>query len=164
MRLSLFLHFVSGSRSALIQILMLEAGFLAHIAGPVSLFPSTTDDAAAVAPSEVTKVIREIIGAGQLTDLRWPDLADYRVELQEFYESVSFRAVWTNEGKPKPQALAIIEALQDANSIGLNAEDYDASRWKERLIRLQHPEDAGRFDVALTACLMRYISDQRIGG
>lgn len=155
--------FRPGNRSALIQTLILEVGFVASIIVPVSFFPAPKVDPAAVAPSEVANRIREIISAARLTDLRWRDFSDYRVHLQEFYESVSYSPVWAHEGKPKPQALAIIEAFQEADSNGLNAEDYDGSRWKERLIRTQQPDDAARFDVALTVCLMRYISDRHIG-
>src|SRR5262249_7572250 len=79
------------------------------------------------------------------------------------YEPVSYNPVWIREGQPKPQALEIIKALQDADLNGLNAEDYDASRWKDRLPGTQKPEGAARFDVALTVCLMRYISDLHIG-
>lgn len=160
MSFSPFIHCVSRSRSALIWIL--KAGIVANITAPVSLFPPTVDRPAA-APSEVT-TIQEIVLAGRLSDLRWPDFSDYRVQMQEFYEFASYRPVWIlHEDKPRPQALAIIEILQQADFDGLRAEDYDGFRWKERLIRMKRPEDAARFDVALTVCLMRYISDRHIG-
>src|SRR3954466_7783457 len=46
---------------------------------------------------------------------------------------------------------------------GLVPEDYDASRWNERLQSLKKGSDPGVFDVALTVCTMRYVSDLRIG-
>jgi L,D-transpeptidase YcbB len=139
------------------------AGLVANAAVPVGLYHFTTCDAPGANASEVTGLIREITSAGHLTDLRWPDFSDYRIQLQEFYESVSYSPAWIRDDKPKPQALAIIEELQEADFDGLNAEDYDGSRWKERLIRTQRPEDAARFDVALTVCVMRYVSDRNIG-
>jgi murein L,D-transpeptidase YcbB/YkuD len=69
-------------------------------------------------------------------------------------------------GQPTRQALAIIELLKQADSQGLDPEDYDASRWADRLARLptsHAPGDAAIFDAALTICLMRYISDCHIG-
>ena len=60
----------------------------------------------------------------------------------------------------------MIEILQQADLQGLRAEDYDSSRWPERLARLQHAHtlrDEVRFDVALTVCTMRYVSDVRVG-
>jgi L,D-transpeptidase YcbB len=158
---SLFIHFVSRSKPALIWIL--KAGLVANAAVPVDLYHFNACDAPGAYAPEVTSLIREITSTGRLTDLRWPDFSNYRLQLQEFYESVSYSPAWIRDGKAKLQALAIIEALQEADFEGLNAEDYDGSRWKERLIRTQRPEDAARFDVALTVCVMRYISDRHIG-
>jgi L,D-transpeptidase YcbB len=157
----LFIHFRSRSKPALIWLFM--AGLVANAAVPVGLYHFNACDAPGAYAPEVTSLIREITSAGRLTDLRWPDFSNYRLQLQEFYESVSYSPAWIRDGKPKPQAMAIIEALQQADFDGLNAEDYDGSRWTERLIRTQRPEDAARFDVALTVCVMRYISDRHIG-
>ncbi|MGA9889830.1 MAG: L,D-transpeptidase family protein, partial [Candidatus Acidiferrales bacterium] len=71
--------------------------------------------------------------------------------------------------QPTPQAQQIIALLFQADQKGLNAEDYDASRWADRLAKLRpatpqpSEADAARFDVALTVCIMRYISDLHIG-
>ncbi len=59
---------------------------------------------------------------------------------------------------------------------GLNPEDYDASRWPARLqqiakIAATHEDTSapraddtiGQFDAAMSVCVMRYISDLRIG-
>jgi len=56
--------------------------------------------------------------------------------------------------------------LQDADREGLLAEDYDASRWADRLTSLKGPHegtDEARFDAALTVCVMRYVSNLHIG-
>jgi murein L,D-transpeptidase YcbB/YkuD len=157
----MFIDFVSKSKPALIWIL--RVGLVANAAVCVGLYHFTTCGVPGANVSEVTSLVRKITSAGRLTDLRWPDFSDYRIQLQEFYESISYSPAWIRDGKPKPQALAIIEALQEADFDGLNAGDYDGSRWKERLIQTQQPEDAARFDVALTVCVMRYISDRHIG-
>lgn len=107
--------------------------------------------------------LREIITSGRLTDLRWPDFSDYRDHLKSLYEPTSFGLLWIREGRPTPQALAIIEALQEADRNGLDPEDYDGSRWKERLTGESQAGNDARFDVALSVCLMRYISDLHIG-
>ena len=57
-------------------------------------------------------------------------------------------------------------AFQRAGKKGLDPEDYDASRWEERIRALQGASSGpavARFDVALTVCTMRYVSDLRIG-
>jgi len=107
--------------------------------------------------------IRQIIASGKLSDLRWPDFSDYRSHLKSFYESSGYSLAWIRENKATSQAQAIIDVLRRADSKGLNSEDYDASRWDARLQSLSDPTTAARFDVALTICVMRYISDLRIG-
>src|SRR5271167_1505480 len=113
--------------------------------------------------TETSNALREIIASGQLTDLRWPNFSDYRSHLQNFYGPTSYGLAWLREGRATPQALAIIEVLKRADQNGLHAEDYDGPRWTERLTRLHQPEDLARFDAALSVCVMRYISDVRIG-
>jgi murein L,D-transpeptidase YcbB/YkuD len=63
----------------------------------------------------------------------------------------------------------LIGLLIHADQKGLSAEDYDGPLWSDRLARLkpatQKPEEANalKFDLALTVCVMRYISDLHIG-
>jgi hypothetical protein len=71
--------------------------------------------------------------------------------------------------KPTPQARAVIALLLQSDQKGLSADDYDGSKWSDRLDKLKpatrQPSEAGavRFDLALTVCTMRYISDLHIG-
>ena len=108
-------------------------------------------------------LLREIISSGRLTDLRWPDFSDYRKHVQSLYEPTSFGLLWIDRGRPTPQALAIIEVFEEADRNGLDPDDYDGSRWKERLTRESQAGNEARFDAALSVCLMRYISDLHIG-
>jgi L,D-transpeptidase YcbB len=115
---------------------------------------------------DVSSQLRAIASAGQLPDLRWPNFVDYRAHVQNFYQPSNFTPAWVRNGQPTPQALAIINLLKQADTQGLDPEDYDGSRWADRLARLQNPGEAGQgaiFDAALTVCLMRYISDRHIG-
>jgi len=110
--------------------------------------------------------LRAIVGAGRLEDLRWPNFPDYRVHVENFYRSSGYSLAWVRQGQPTPQALDMIEILQQADLQGLRAEDYDSSRWPDRLARLQTGHtmrDEAHFDVALTVCTMRYVSDVRVG-
>lgn len=103
---------------------------------------------------------------GSFPELRWPDFSDYRTHVANFYEPTGYTLAWVRGGQPTAQAQAAIELLRQADRKGLNPEDYDSSRWSERLTRLQQlpsPENQAHFDVALTVCTMRYISDLRIG-
>src|SRR5512147_678727 len=110
--------------------------------------------------------LRAIVLAGRLDSLRWPNFIDYRVHVDNFYRPVAYAPAWIHDGQPTPQAAEIIRVLQEAEGEGLYAEDYDGPRWPERTAQLHAshtPADEARFDAALTVCLMRYISDLRIG-
>src|SRR5215472_14017970 len=112
--------------------------------------------------------IRNAVSTGRLDGMRWPDFRDYQAWLQKFYQPADYAPAWIQGSAPSPQALAMIELFRNAWQKGLEPEDYDASRWDSRLKALQggaQNPGPGRadFDVALTVCAMRYISDLRIG-
>ncbi len=116
--------------------------------------------------STASSQLHAIASAGQLPELRWPNFSDYRAHVQNLYEPSSYAPVWIRDDHPTRQALAILDLLKHADSQGLDPEDYDGSRWADRLARLQKPHDPSQvaiFDAALTVCLMRYISDRHIG-
>ncbi len=119
--------------------------------------------AAKVTPALTAAPLRDLAASGRLPDLRWPDFADYRNDVQRFYEASDFEGGWSKDGKPTPQAQAIIEVLQQAQEKGLNPEDYDASRWAARLQQLREPGARASYDLALTVCVMRYVSDLHVG-
>jgi murein L,D-transpeptidase YcbB/YkuD len=113
--------------------------------------------------------LQAIIQTGNLPDLRWPDFSDYGKLLQKFYESYGYSLPWVKGMEPTAQAQQVIALLLQAEQKGLSAQDYDGPRWGDRLAKLKpaasqpSEADAARFDVALTVCVMRYISDLHIG-
>ena len=118
--------------------------------------------------------IRAVVAKPQLSVLRWPNYSDYQKAVQTFYDDRNYELAWLRDLKPTPQATAFIEAFQQAETKGLNPEDYDASRWPARVqqiakINTSHDTSDGsqdtiaQFDSAMTICIMRYISDLRIG-
>ncbi|MGH7932036.1 MAG: L,D-transpeptidase family protein [Candidatus Binataceae bacterium] len=121
------------------------------------------------APFQNLQALRPLIDTGMLPDLRWPNFTDYRTDVGKFYESGGYALAWVQANQATPQALAMIQLFKQASLKGLNPEDYDASRWDARLAKLQSPAspqastDLVRFDLALTVCAMRYISDLHIG-
>jgi murein L,D-transpeptidase YcbB/YkuD len=112
---------------------------------------------------------RTTISTGNLPDLRWPDFSDYSKHVKKFYEFNGNSLWWVKGTEPTTQAQQAIAVLLQADQKGLSAEDYDGTRWNHRLATLtpaarQPTEaDALKFDLALTVCLMRYISDLHIG-
>jgi murein L,D-transpeptidase YcbB/YkuD len=110
--------------------------------------------------------LNAIVASGNLADLRWPDFSDYKTHLTNFYRPTGYKLAWIQDGQPTPQAIKLINILQDADREGFHADDYDASRWPDRLTLLKSPHEAAdeaRFDAALTVCIMRYVSDTHIG-
>jgi len=110
-----------------------------------------------------------LVASGSLSDLRWPDFSDYRTRIQSFYEPTAYTSAWINRGSVTGAAKSIIEVLKNADAKGLDSEDYDGSRWSDRLAELTRTgkapseSDLTRFDLALTVCAMRYISDLHFG-
>jgi murein L,D-transpeptidase YcbB/YkuD len=115
---------------------------------------------------EISAPLKAIIVSARLQDIRWSTFSDYRTLVNNFYRPSGYTPAWITQGAPTAQALEIIQLLQEADKKGLRAEDYDASRWSARLARMlaaHTADDEARFDAAVTVCLMRYISDLRIG-
>jgi len=119
----------------------------------------------AVPPSNETgRIIEQLVDTSRLDEMRWPDFSDYRKHLRNFYSPRADELAWTRDGRPTPQALEVIALLKAADAKGINAVDYDAPRWDDRIRHLtKTPESLARFDLALSASLMRYISDLHIG-
>jgi L,D-transpeptidase YcbB len=113
--------------------------------------------------------LQTLVHAGRLDDLRWPNFPDYQGQVASFYNAGDYSFAWTISGHPTPQATAMIEFFKEANTAGLDPEAYDTSRWTERLAKLAPaapppmPADLVHFDLAMTVCAMRYLSDLRIG-
>ena len=113
--------------------------------------------------------LNRTISSGNLPDLRWPNFRDYSQHVKRFYELNGDSLWWVNGMQPTAQARQLIAVLQEADQRGLSPDDYDGPQWNDRLARLkpavQQPAemDAAKFDLALTVCAMRYISDLHIG-
>lgn len=109
------------------------------------------------------RLIQSLIEEGRMEELRWPDYSDYRKHLRNFYGPIGYRLAWSTNGQPTPQARAVIALFEAADVKGINAVDYDGGRWATRLATLKDETSLARFDLALSATLMRYISDLHIG-
>ena len=134
------------------------------------LATSTTNSARTRAlSSEGQAWLATTISSGSFPDLRWPDFSDYRQHVKKFYELNSNSLWWVNGMEPTPQAQQVIALMLQSDQKGLSTDDYDGSQWNDRLAKLKPATlqpteaDAEKFDLALTVCAMRYISDLHIG-
>ena len=118
--------------------------------------------------------VQTAVSTPRLASLKWADYSDYQPEVQQFYDDREFELAWTREGKPTAAATQFIQLFTDAAKKGLNAEDYDASRWSQRTTQLAEilkkhdtsdaaQDTVAQFDVAMTISAMRYISDLHVG-
>ena len=122
--------------------------------------------ASAATPNQPQAELDALIAAGTLPDLRWPNFTDYRADVKKFYDAGANSPAWIQKGRPRAQALAVIQLFKQASLKGLDPDDYDAARWDARMAKLQEKpseSDLAHIDLALTVCAMRYISDLRIG-
>ena len=101
-----------------------------------------------------------IVDSARNADLRWSDFTPYETEVAKLYETNGYSLLWVQNGHVRPQGMAVIKLLQNADAKGLDPEDYDGSRWQGRLVKLaQKPseQDVVSFDTAVTVSAMRYI-------
>ncbi len=134
--------------------------------GKSSPAASNTKASSAQKADDAAGGLSAIVASGRLDDLRWPDFSDYRMHVTNFYRPSGYKLAWIRDGAPSAQALELIEIFKDADREGLQAEDYDASRWGDRVSLLKGAhgaDDEARFDAAVTVCAMRYVSDVHIG-
>jgi murein L,D-transpeptidase YcbB/YkuD len=82
--------------------------------------------------------------------------------LFDFYASRNFAPAWTGSDASLSNAAIVLSALRHADAQGLRVRDYagTASRW--RAVPDGGP-DATAFELSLTADLMRYAADVRLG-
>jgi murein L,D-transpeptidase YcbB/YkuD len=120
------------------------------------------------APDTVQAKLIAMIQGGTLPDLKWSNFSDYQERVNKFYGGGGYALAWVQNG-PTPQALAMIALFKNAQLKGLNPDDYDSPRWDGRVAKITpqvpKPPDADlvNFDLALTVCAMRFISNLRVG-
>jgi L,D-transpeptidase YcbB len=112
--------------------------------------------------------LRGIVESGRFADLRWPNFSDRKAAVQDFYNDAAYQLAWTRGGQVTPQALQLITILDFANQKGLDSQDYDGTKWPDRVKALQAPGGATesalvKLDVALTVSAIRYSIDLHMG-
>jgi murein L,D-transpeptidase YcbB/YkuD len=132
-------------------------------AGPVAaqragLTPETAE--------AVGAALRPLVASGKFESLRWPDFRDVSGDTTKFYAGRGYAPAWVDGAGATAQAKLVVSILQKAAQKGLNTEDYDASRWQAReeaLAGRPTPDEIARFDLALSVCLLRYVSALNVG-
>jgi murein L,D-transpeptidase YcbB/YkuD len=118
--------------------------------------------------------VQQAVSSPQLAIMKWSNFSDYQPQVQTFYDDRNFELAWIRDGKPTPEATALIDLFNNADKKGLKPEDYDASRWAQRVQRLaaihsandtsdSAQDEVAQFDAAMTIAAMRFVSDLHLG-
>ncbi len=124
--------------------------------------------------TDYADTVAQVVSSPKLAILKWSNFSDYQPQVQQFYDDRNYELAWTRDGEPTAEATALITLFANAAQKGLKPEDYDASRWPQRVqqikkIRTTHDtsdtaQDAiAEFDAAMTISSMRFVSDLHIG-
>ena len=131
----------------------------APLAPQEAVLSADTSKAAGVA-------LRRFIASAKLENLRWADFGDVSGDAAEFYQVRDYTPAWVDGTGPTSQAKVVVSILQEAANKGLNPEDYDGSKWQgraEALAGAPTPEAIAKFDLAITVCMLRYVSALDVG-
>ena len=118
--------------------------------------------------------VEQVVSSPKLAIMKWSDFSEEQSTVQTFYDDRNYELAWTRDGKPTPQADALITAFTNAAQEGLNPDDYDASRWPQRVAHLEQIRKAkdssdaaqtvvAQFDAAMTISAMRFLGDLHSG-
>ncbi|MEO7028177.1 MAG: L,D-transpeptidase family protein [Acidobacteriaceae bacterium] len=118
--------------------------------------------------------VQHVVNSPQLAILKWSNYSDFQPQVKQFYDARDWALAWTEDGQLTSQADEIIQAFSNSAQKGLKPEDYDASRWPQRIERIKaidrsHDTSAAaqdqlaQFDAAMTITAMRYISNLHSG-
>jgi murein L,D-transpeptidase YcbB/YkuD len=153
-------------RATIVLTIVVVAGMLVQAEPIASLVdPPDVLVGQSLSPAGVS-ALHGFVDSARNADLRWPDFTAYKAEVANVYGMNSYSLAWVQNGRVRPQGLAVIQLLENANAKGLDPEDYDGSRWQGRLLKLgQSPseQDLISFDTALTVSAMRYIRAVHMG-
>lgn len=99
----------------------------------------------------------------RLDTMRWPNFADLKKPVEDFYAAHNFEPAWLKGRKPTEQARQMMAAFAASDTDGLDPEDYDSSRWAGRAQAIKTEQDRASFDMAMTVSAMRYLNDEHNG-
>ena len=149
--------------------LLVFSAIACHTSGDRSETGAVVPQRAALAAETAEAVgaaLRPLVASGKVASLRWPDFRDVSGDTTKFYVGRGYAPAWVDGTGPTAQAKLVVSILQEAAQKGLNAEDYDASRWQSReevFAGKPTPDEIARFDLTLSVCLLRYISALNVG-
>jgi murein L,D-transpeptidase YcbB/YkuD len=132
-------------------------------------------------PSPEGLALHAMAEQARLDVMRWPNFAELKKPVEDFYGAHDFEPVWLKGNKPTEQARQMMAAFAACGTDGLDPEDYDSapsnaapdslpsgaarnsSRWVARAASIHSAQDRAAFDMAMTVSAMRYLNDEHNG-
>lgn len=134
--------------------------------GQTASCPLPRDRAENDTAAESRLAVCNLVLAGKLADLTWPDFSHFRDILGRLY-APNYELLWTSKGRPTSQSRALVEAFTQAGRKGLQPDEYDGPLWQSRMQRFTAgppaPAALASFDLTLTVSAIRYVSDIHVG-
>ena len=116
----------------------------------------------------VAWAIRSLLAQAETPSPRIPETGREEQTLRALYASRDFRPLWGDGLAPSRQATALLQTLHTADTYGLRPADYEGGLVADSLSG-SAPDDPGqtqrgaRFDVALSATIVRFITHLHYG-
>jgi murein L,D-transpeptidase YcbB/YkuD len=114
-------------------------------------------------PSPESLALHAMADQARLDAMRWPNFAELKKPVVDFYGAHDFEPVWLKGTKPTEQARQMMAAFAACGTDALDPEDYDSTRWAARAVSIHTPRDRAAFDMAMTVSAMRYLNDEHNG-
>jgi len=136
-----------------------------HLFG-VALFWFLLGSAASADPSLHARTWTTMAGHADLLTVPTPPPVS-RAWIEQVYSPASPGPVWFTSEGPRPATSVALDALRAAGDRGLVPEDYHVSALEREIEALRagnrEPDAVGRVDMAVTATMLRFLSDLRFG-
>jgi murein L,D-transpeptidase YcbB/YkuD len=111
--------------------------------------------------SAQSTLLRHLVEQGRHPAIHWGHFSDVQAEARVLYARSGWTPLWMHQGRPTPQAHALLDALATLGDRGLNPDDYDAAQLSALAATLDRrgadAEQAVRFDAALTIGALRLV-------
>lgn len=143
------------------------AGFVRLAVWALALFAAVAE-AQEPATDTPSTHIQSVLKDGTNPRLRWASFPDFQAQLTQLYAQNNQEPLWVKDGKPTPEAVAMVGSLAEADDQGLNSADYDAEPLRIWLdapdwATGSSPKEIATFDTALSVSALRYLSNLYMG-
>jgi murein L,D-transpeptidase YcbB/YkuD len=107
------------------------------------------------------QILRTLLASGELPGVG--GFKDMQAPLTKFYGENQFQPIWYFGLALRPQAQQALDILRQAQSHGLEAEDYPAADLSARFTRATDARSRAEADLSLSLILFRFLSDLHAG-